>query len=104
MSIKKDFQNAVHDFLNMFSAASVDFFEALASVIAASGGELLRNAAIAGVTAAEAAGGNGEDKFKAAKEAVIAALVANGMPIVINAIHGAIEAAVAEMNKTKVTA
>jgi hypothetical protein len=75
----------------------VDFVKPLAKEIAANGGMVLLNAAHDAVLAAEAVGGSGGDKFKAAQEALIAKVQAEGLPVVLNAINGAIEAAVAKM-------
>lgn len=75
----------------------VDFVKPLAKEIAANGGMVLLMAAQEAVLAAETAGGSGSDKFKAAQEALIEKLKADGIPIVLNAINGAIEAAVAKM-------
>ena len=77
------------------------FLSAGAEVIEANGGKVLIAAALEAVAAAEKAGGNGGDKFKVAKDTVIARLEAASIPIVLNAVHLAIENAVAEMNKSK---
>jgi hypothetical protein len=77
------------------------FLSAGAEVIAENGGKLLMQSALEAVVAAEAAGGNGGDKFKVAKDTVIAKLRVAGIPIVLNAVHLAIENAVAEMNRAK---
>lgn len=71
----------------------------LAKQIAKNGGIALVTAAQAAVLAAEQAGGTGKEKFEAAQKAVIASLEAQSLPIVINAINGAIEAAVAKMKE-----
>ena len=77
------------------------FLNPLAREIARNGGKLLLEAAAAAVLAAEVQGGSGEDKFKAAKATVISRLEAESIPIVLNAVHGAIEAAVARINEGK---
>lgn len=69
---------------------------ALANSIAKNGGAVLLTAAASAVAAAEAQGGTGEQKFKAAQSAVIATLTAQGVAVVTNAVNGAIEAAVAQ--------
>ena len=97
MSLKKELQNKWHDLVHTLHGGAIDFFEALASSIEASGGQILWDAAKAAVEAAEAQGGGGEDKAKAALASVIAVLEKEGLPIVINAIKGAIEAAVANL-------
>lgn len=97
MSLKKDIQNRFHDFIHAIAGGAIDFFEALASAIENSGGQLLRDAALAAVQAAEANGGSGDDKFKAAYESVVDTLTKQGIPIAVNAIEGAIIAAVAKI-------
>lgn len=93
----KDFQNKFHDLINGFQHAGMDFLAALEVSIEANGGKILRDASASAVVAAEAAGGTGEEKAKAAFEAVVGVLTTEGLPIVINAVKGAIEAAVANM-------
>lgn len=92
-TIKKTVQNFFHKTVNSLEAGLL----ALAKSIADNGGDVLIAAALAAVTAAETTGGKGEDKFKAAQAAVIASLRAKGIPVVKNAVNGAIEAAVASM-------
>jgi hypothetical protein len=75
----------------------MDFLEPIAQEIAKSGGIVLVQIAQEAVLAAEAAGGSGSDKFNAARKTVENGLKAQGIPIVINAINAAIEAAVAKM-------
>jgi Bacteriophage holin of superfamily 6 (Holin_LLH) len=70
---------------------------AMGKTIAENGGPLLAQAAMDGVLAAEQKGGTGSEKLAAAQAAVIADLTAKGIPIVMNAVNGAIEAAVAKM-------
>ncbi len=93
----KDLQNKFHDFIHSITDVGLDFFGALSEGIEAVGGQVLRDAAMAAVLAAEQAGGSGEDKAKSALQAVIATLEHEGLPIVINLAKGAIEAAVAKM-------
>jgi hypothetical protein len=93
--------------LNSIGHETLNFVEGLAKTISKNGGPVLIAAAQAEVAAAEAAavatlaaGGTkktGEEKFKEAQAAIIAALTAKGIPIVINAINGAIESAVADL-------
>lgn len=83
--------------LNIFKGFIYGFLSPLAAQIARNGGKLLLEAATQAVIAAEASGGSGEDKFKLAKKIVITRLEANGIPIVLNAVHGALEGAVARM-------
>lgn len=77
----------------------LDAIKPLAKQIAQSGGMALVIAAQAAVAAAETAGGSGKDKFDAAQKAVVTSLESQSIPIVINAINGAIEAAVAKMRE-----
>jgi len=77
----------------------LNFTKPLAKQIAKNGGKLLLDTALAAVVAAEQAGGSGSDKFDVAKNLVISELEVKGLPIVLNAVHGAIEAAVAKLNE-----
>lgn len=89
-------------FLRWFRAGLADILDAiepLAKQIADSGGKLLLQIAFEAVIAAEQAGGSGQDKFNAAQKAVISGLKARGLPIVLNAINGSIEIAVARMKE-----
>jgi hypothetical protein len=85
-------QNFFHDGI----ADILSGLNALASSIAKNGGAVLIAAAAAAVAAAEAEGGTGSEKFKAAQAAVVATLTAKGIVVVMNAVNGAIEAAVAQ--------
>lgn len=94
---------ALHDAIaviqNFFHAGIGDILaglNALANSIAKNGGAVLLLAAANAVVAAEAQGGTGAEKLKAAQDSVIATLTAQGLPVVKNAINGAIEAAVAQ--------
>lgn len=69
---------------------------ALAQSIAENGGRILIAAAKEAVESAENTQGTGEDKRKAAIAAIIHVLESQGIPIAMNAINGAIEAAVAQ--------
>lgn len=84
-------------FANISSAVLVGTAQLLHS-IEQNGGAVLVSAAAAAVAAAETQGGSGSDKFEAAKAAVISTLTSQGIPVVTNAVHGAIEAAVAALN------
>lgn len=70
-----------------------------ARLLAQAGGDALIDAAKSAVAAAEAKGGTGEEKFIAAKKAVVKSLQKQGIPLVYNAINLAIEAAVAALAK-----
>ena len=96
MSIKI-LQNKFHDIINYFESGILNFFDDLAESIEQNGGQVLRDAAMEAVKAAEQTGGSGEDKFKAALASVISVLESQGLPLVMNAIKGAIEGAVAKM-------
>lgn len=87
------------------------FASELASSIATNGGAVLMAAALAEVKAAEEAAAAGlaagtktagVDKFKAAQAGVIKQLQDQGIPVVINAVNGAIEAAVANLRAAQV--
>ena len=89
-------------FLRSFRAKRDDIIDALAPLagqIAKAGGNVLLEAAMLAVTTAEAAGGTGEEKFVAAKKIAVKTLQQKGIPIIMNAINGAIEAAVAAIKK-----
>lgn len=94
--IKGYFSEAEHEAV-LFAAALVDS-------IFASGGALLVSAATDAVNAAEAAGGSNTDKFAAAFNAVKTDLESKGIPLVINAVSGAIEAAVANLRASETAA
>lgn len=74
-----------------------DFFHSLATSIEAGGGAVLKEAAVLAVTAAEAAGGSGSEKFAAAITAVKNELSSKGIPLIENAVQGAVLAAVAKL-------
>lgn len=93
----KEFENHLHNLVQNFRGGAVGFVENLAHSIEMNGGQVLRDAAKAEVDAAEAAGGLGDDKQKAVLASVIAVLEAEGIPVVIAAVKGAIEAAVANL-------
>lgn len=70
---------------------------ALGKTIAENGGPVLAQAALDAVMAAEQAGGGAAEKLAAAQAAVVSDLTSKGIPVVMNAVNGAIEAAVAQM-------
>ena len=74
-----------------------NFFGALAQSVASNGGKVLIDAATAAVAAAEATGGDASAKLAAAQGAIVATLRAEGIPVVMNAVNGAIEAALANL-------
>lgn len=73
------------------------FADPLVEAIERNGGDILISAAITAVEAAESAGGSGQDKLDAARKAVENSLRDKGIPVVVNAVNGAIEMAVAKM-------
>lgn len=87
-------------FLRSFRSTRDDVIDALTPLavqIAKSGGQILLEAALSAVRTAEQTGGSGEEKFKAAKKIVVKNLQDKGLPLVTNAINGAIESAVASL-------
>lgn len=96
-NLLKSVKDGIHELIQSIFGAALDFVSALAASIEKNGGSLLQKAALAAVKAAEDAGGSGSDKFDAAFDQVVEVLKNEGIPIVINAINGAIEAAVAEI-------
>lgn len=98
MSLKKSLQNYWHDLVNHLQSGGESFFSSLGKSIKDSGGEVLKSAAFAAVASAEANGGSGEDKFKAACNAVIGILEAQGVKWIRVAVEGAVLAAVATLN------
>lgn len=90
-------------FLGMVGHAIMDFVSPLALSIATNGGAVLVQAAEDGVAAAEQPGLTGDQKKAAAVSAVIATLTSKGIPVVMNAVNGAIEAAVAKQTAVAAT-
>lgn len=86
---------------SFFKPSAKVFVTALADNIAANGGPILIQAALAGVAAAESSGGTSSEKLQRARDVVISQLKAKGMPIVNSAINGAIEAALADYKKSR---
>lgn len=105
MSEFDDFMAKVEAFFaDLFTAAgklAITFLSSLAKEMVASGGALLQDAAKSAVLAAETQGGSGKDKFNAAYDAVVGTLENAGVPVIVNAVQGAIIGAVAEMNANK---
>jgi hypothetical protein len=98
MSVQRYFRQLIE----WFESIGDDVLEALAPLgrqIAKAGGKALIDAALAAVLAAETAGGSGDEKFDAAHKAVVKTLQAQGLPIITNAINGAIEIAVAKIRE-----
>jgi len=88
-------------FLRWFRAGLNDILEALeplARQLAKSGGQVLITAAWIAVQTVEKTGGTGDEKLNLARKMVVKHLQDNGLPIVMNAINGAIEMAVARLN------
>ena len=101
MSILSPFLDFLHDLFSTASRAVSALTLAAARALTQGGGDLLAEAAMTAVAAAEAKGGSGSDKFAAAKSSVIATLEAKGVPLVLNAIHLAVESAVAAAKSPK---
>ena len=95
--IVKSVQNGFHDVIHAIFGGALDFVSALAESIKENGGEILQAAAMEAVKAAEDSGGSGRDKFEAAFSKVAEVLTREGIPLVTNAINGAIESAVAQL-------
>lgn len=93
----KSLENNAHSFFSWISGAGFAFYKAAINSVEASGGQVLKDAATSAVTAAEAAGGTGNEKFTAAFNAVEAELKTAGVAVVVNAINIAIESAVAAL-------
>ena len=104
MSLVSWIEDTLEEFgheLEPVEQAVIDFGKELLGLIVTAGGHLLIDAATVAVQAAEQDGGTGTDKFNSAKQAVIGTLENAGVQIVLSAIHGAIEFAVAKMNSGK---
>lgn len=80
-----------------FLGKVLDFLNPLAETIVKNGGPVLLAIVQEAVFAAESTGGSGKDKLKAAQDKIESELKAKAMPVVWNAINGAIEAAVAKL-------
>ena len=103
MAWLKNLQNIWHGVVHSADQDAIVFAHALINLMQSSGGKVLRDAAVAAVTAAETTGGTGEIKLAAATASVIATLTTEGIPVVKTAVNGAIEAAVASMNTPAVS-
>lgn len=79
-------------------------FDALFDSIYKNGGAVLMAAAAAAVQAAETEGGTSDEKKAAAVAAIIKVLKEQGIPVVMNAINGAIEAEVAKLTQAAAVA
>lgn len=93
--------DAVEGVFGQAVTAAEAFVKSLADWIAANGGQILIDAALAGVAAAETAGGTGPAKLAAAVSAVETSLVTQGVSAAKSAINGAVEAAVATLPKAQ---
>ena len=76
---------------------TITFLSALGADIEKAGSDFLIQTALEAVRIAEDKGGNGGDKFGIALIYIKRELKAKGLPIVVHAVNGAIEAAVAQM-------
>ena len=99
----KTIENKLHDvghsIKSIFTTGeskALELATAAAHYVEQNGGQVLRDAATAGVVTAEKAGGTGVEKAKTAFEAIVAVLKAEGLPIITAAINLAIEMALAE--------
>ena len=90
-------ESGIGDFFAGIGKFLSTFLTGLASSIAQNGGKVLIDAAVAAVAAAEAKGGTAQDKLAAAQAAVLATLSTEGIPVVMNAVNGAIEGALANL-------
>lgn len=97
MSLFKNIWSDIEGFFSDAEKDTVTFIESLVDSIAANGGAVLISAATGAVAAAEATGGTAATKLAAAVASVTSTLTTQGIPVVQNAINGAIEAAVAQM-------
>lgn len=99
MSVFSRILKEIAEWFEEIGESILDGLKPLARQIAKNGGTMLLEAATQAVIAAEQSGGSGRDKFDAAKGSVIATLQASSLPIVMNAVHGAIEIAVAALKE-----
>jgi hypothetical protein len=95
------FGSWLESFFSSILSKVTDFLSNVAHSIAVNGGPVLVELATAAVAAAEAQGGSGQDKFNAAVKAVTSGLTAQGVPVVLNAVNAAIEAAVANLQASQ---
>ncbi|HVY13422.1 MAG TPA: phage holin, LLH family [Alphaproteobacteria bacterium] len=101
VSFLKKIRDAIIETFTDAEKAVVAGFDALIHSIAENGGHVLMEIAADAVKAAEATGGTGLQKFAAAEAQVIQDLQDKSIPVVANAIKGAIEAAVATLKVNK---
>ncbi|MGE3541456.1 MAG: hypothetical protein AB7N91_28990 [Candidatus Tectimicrobiota bacterium] len=96
-----NFWKEVGDFFSdlgaMFGGAFLAFITAGAQAILSGGRQVLKDAAMAAVRSQEQEGGTGGEKRDRAFDAVKGTLLNAGVPVVVNAIYLAIEAAVANL-------
>lgn len=104
MSFIKDLQNKFHDLVHFIADSASDFFSVLIHNLSTDAGKLLIHAATKAVADAEATGGTGQEKFQAAFQSIVDSLTTEGLPIIVNDVHAAIVAAVANMNAEKTNA
>lgn len=97
MSLKKIIQNKWHYLMRWLKKPTITFLSALGADIEKAGGDFLIQTALDAVRIAEDKGGSGADKFSAALSYVKSTLKSKGLPIVVHAVNGAIEAAVAQI-------
>ena len=94
----KHVKDDVSPFFSEAEKEASSFLEAAAHSLIANGGAVLIGAAKDAVVAAETTGGTNEQKKDAAVTAVVSSLKTNGLPVVMNAVNFAVEAAVAQKN------
>ena len=99
-----DLANRIGNFLHETELSIIHALSPLARQIVAGGGVILINAAMDAVLAAEQTSGNGAAKFAAAKASVEGTLKAQGIPLIENAVNGAIESAVAALRESQAAA
>ena len=103
MSLLKRIEQDLEGLFTDAEKAVVAFADSLLSSIEKNGGSVLMSAATGAVAAAEARGGTSAEKLAAAQAAVAKVLDSQGVPLVNNAVNGAIEAAVAALPQSAAT-
>jgi len=98
MSIKKSIQNGWHNVIGFLSSA---FLTPLKTEIVKSGGQLLEDAARAGVSAAALSSGTNEEKFKIAYNAAVKVVASKGIDYTITGVQAAVLAAYAQYKAGK---
>ncbi len=96
-----EFWDDLTDWLQGIGDKIMVFLKPGAKLIARNGGALLIQLATEAVALAERTGGNGDDKFNAARKHVENGLKAQVPNLAINAVKLAIESAVAALNESK---